>query len=102
MVNIGNFSVATIPFIVISVYVIIELLKRCAFPNNEKFRKLIPIVAAVLGIGISLLTFFTAPELLPITNWYDAALMGVASGLSAVGINQLGKQLIKGGEDNDS
>jgi hypothetical protein len=95
MVEIYGYSVATIPIVAASVYAIIEFLKYFFFENNEKFKKFIPVFSAFLGGVITVVTFFVSPESVPCTAWYGALLMGCASGLSAVGINQIKKQAEK-------
>jgi hypothetical protein len=40
--------------------------------------------------------------LLPVPTWYAAVIMGMASGLSAVGVNQIKKQMSNGGEKSGS
>lgn len=88
-------EVVTIPAIVIFVYAITEIIKRLAFQNSEKFKKIIPIFAGILGIISGIIVFFAFPEIMPAENWYSAIIIGFASGLSAVGINQIPKQIIK-------
>ena len=95
MVEIYGYSIATIPAVASAVYGIIELLKRFVFCENEKFRKFIPLLAALLGALITLIAFLVSPDLIPATSWYSSVLIGLASGLSAVGINQIKKQAEK-------
>ena len=103
MVEIYGYSIATIPAVASSVYGIIELLKRFVFYENEKFRKFIPMLAALMGAIITLIVFFVSPDLIPATSWYSSVLLGLASGLSAVGVNQIKKQAErKDGEDADT
>lgn len=95
MVEIYGYSIATIPVVAAVVYGIIEFLKYFFFENNEKFKKFIPVFAAVLGGAITVVAFFADPGVIPASQWYGALLMGCASGLSAVGINQIKKQTQK-------
>ena len=95
MVDVYGYSIATIPIICTIVYAVVEFLKYFFFSNSEKFMKNIPLLAAILGGVISLVVFFVAPELIPCASWYSSILMGCASGLSAVGINQIKKQAEK-------
>lgn len=95
MVEIYGYSIATIPAVASAVYGIIELLKRFVFCENEKFRKFIPLFAALLGALITLIAFLVSPDLIPATSWYSSVIIGLASGLSAVGINQIKKQAEK-------
>ena len=99
MVEIYGYSIATIPAVASAVYGIIELLKKFVFCENEKFRKLIPLVAALLGAIITLVVFFVSPYLIPAKSWFSSILIGLASGLSAFGVNQIKKQSEKKEED---
>lgn len=98
MVEIYGYSIATLPVIVTLVYGIIEFLKHFVFCQNEKFKKYIPVVSTALGGIIGIIIFFVRPEIVPVATWYGAMLMGCASGLSAVGVNQITKQMKKGGD----
>ena len=103
MVEIYGYSVATIPVVCAIVYGVIEFVKYLFGSKVDKFKKYIPIVACLLGAIVVLVTHFISPEVVPVANWYSALLVGGASGLSAVGINQIKKQMKKqGGEDNGS
>lgn len=95
MVEIYGYSIATVPAVVTAVYAIIELLKLIWFNNNEKLTRLIPVFSSIIGAILTVVVFFVVPELVPVTEWYSALLMGAASGLSAVGINQIKKQATK-------
>jgi hypothetical protein len=97
----GN-SVITIPFIVGLVYAITEVIKLFLSKKYPDINKFLPIIAGVSGIAISIIIFFVEPEIIPATTWYYSAIIGLASGLSAVGINQVGKQIKKGGEKGGS
>ena len=102
MIEIYGYSVATVPIIVAIVYGIIEFLKHFVFVDNETFKKYIPIVSTVIGGTIGVVAFFAFPEIIPVGSWYGAMLMGCASGLSAVGVNQIKKQIKKGGDKGGS
>ena len=95
MVEIYGYSIATIPVVVALVYAFIEFFKNFVFEENEKFRKCIPVISTVLGGVFTLVAFFVSPDLVPAATWYSALLMGCASGLSAVGVNQIKKQAEK-------
>jgi hypothetical protein len=102
MVDVYGYSIATIPIIVSLVYGIIEFLKYFVLTDVEAWKKYIPIVAAAIGCVLSLCLYFFCPDLLPIPTWYAAVIMGMASGLSAVGVNQIKKQMSNGGEKSGS
>ena len=82
-------GIAPIASIAIVCYVIGGFLKAL---GNEKLDCLIPDICAVFGGGIGVLAFYTIPNYLSATNWLDALAIGAASGLVAVGINQIVKQ----------
>lgn len=100
MVEIYGYSIATIPVIVALVYAIVELLKPCVFNGNERLKRLIPMISGVIGGVLAIVAYFAFPSLVPVAEWYSAALMGIASGLSAVGINQIHKQATKEDESD--
>ena len=102
MVEIYGYSIATLPVIVAAVYGIIEFFKRFVFGDNETFKKYIPVISTVLGGVIGIVTFFAFPESIPVGTWYGSILIGCASGLSAVGVNQIKKQMSNGGEKSGS
>lgn len=102
MIEIYGYSIATIPAVASAVYGIIELLKKFVFCKNEKFRKFIPLVAALLGAIITLIVFLVSPDLIPAASWLSSILVGLASGLSAVGVNQIKKQAEKEEYDVDT
>ena len=88
-------EIATIPIIVTCVYGIVEYLKVLWFNKKPEHKKFIPIVAAGIGAILGLILFFIEPTLVPMKGWYGGIIAGAASGLSAVGINQIGKQFVK-------
>jgi hypothetical protein len=100
MIEVYGYSIATIPVIVALVYGIIELLKPLVFNGKEKLTRLIPLFAGAIGGALSIVVYFAIPELIPTSEWYSALIMGVASGLSSVGVNQIAKQAKK--EDNSN
>ena len=95
MVEIYGYSIITIGIISAAVYAIIECLKLLWLNDREDLKKYIPIIAAAIGGVLGLATYFVCPDVLPSPTWYGAIITGLASGLSAVGINQIPKQLGK-------
>ena len=95
MVEIYGYSIITIGIISAAVYAIIECLKLLWLNDREDLKKYIPIIAAVIGVVLVIATYFVRPDVLPSPTWYGAIITGLASGLSAVGINQIPKQLGK-------
>lgn len=86
-------QIICVPAIVAAVYWIIELYKVLA--KKEKLLKIIPLIAGALGGGLGIVLFYAAPEIVIADTWYIALVIGVASGLAAVGENQIFKQLKK-------
>ena len=84
----------SVPGIAIVVYAIIEVLKY-TFNNSEKFKRLIPITAVVLGAILGISCYYLIPNIVPTDNILMALLIGSASGLSATGTNRIFKQLNK-------
>lgn len=60
-----------------------------ASPINDKY---IPIIVGVCGGILGVLGMYVIPDF-PATNVIDAIAVGISSGLSATGLNQIGKQL---------
>lgn len=63
--------------------------------KNETLDKFIPIISGLFGGIVAIIVLFTIPGYLSATNWLDAFATGAASGLVAVGINQIYKQFTK-------
>lgn len=78
--------------IVILCYMLCAFLKALGKETLDKF---IPIISGVFGGIIAIIVFYTIPGYLTATNWLDAFATGAASGLVAVGINQIYKQFTK-------
>ena len=97
MIEIYGYSIITIPIISTLVYGLMELFKYVFGNEKPKANKYIPIIAALLGGAFAILAFFFMPEIVPCATWYTALIMGMASGLSAVGVHQIKKQIGGGG-----
>lgn len=91
-------EIVSIPVIATAIYGIIEAYKMVF--NTEKAKRIIPIIAGVLGVALGIAAFYFCPAILPTDNVFIAAIIGLASGLGSVGINQIGKQLTKKDGDN--
>lgn len=85
---------ASVPAIAAVVYFIAELIKYTA-NYNEKVKRSIPLISAVLGIACGLVCFYLIPCIVPADNAIVAAVIGAASGLTATGFNQIIKQVKK-------
>ena len=59
-----------------------------------KIDKFIPAIVGVVGAGCGVLGFFVMPGF-PADNIIDALAVGIVSGLSSTGVNQIYKQLTK-------
>ncbi len=89
-------EIVSIPAVVTIVYAIIEVYK--AVFKSETAQRVIPIVAGVLGAILGIVAFFACPAIVPTDNAFLAAIMGLFSGLGAVGVNQIYKQATKDGD----
>ncbi|MEG1751906.1 MAG: phage holin family protein [Clostridia bacterium] len=87
-------SMMSVPIILSVVYAIIELLKF-TFKANTKFLNFVPLVSGILGGVFGVISYYFAPTLIPTTNVIHAFLIGIFSGLSATGSNQIFKQITK-------
>lgn len=90
-------EIICVPVIVTLVFVLMEGYKKFIARGREKFIRLIPIIAGTLGVVFGILFYYTVPEMISATNVGVAILVGLASGLSATGCNQIFKQLSKFG-----
>lgn len=102
MVEIYGYSIATMPVIAAIVYGVIDFLKYFVFSGNEIFKKYIPVISTAIGGVSGIVAYFICPEIVPVATWYGSILIGCASGLSAVGVNQIKKQIKKGGDKGGS
>lgn len=65
----------------------------CKTIGNEKLDKFIPVICGTLGAILGVVIFLTIPNFIPAENWAVAVSIGIVSGFSATGINQIWKQL---------
>ena len=86
-VNVGG-AVA----IVIVCYLLAEAIK-IIFNKSEKVKALLPILIAFVGGLTGMLIFGTSPEIMNASNLVEAFIIGIFSGLSSTGSNQIYKQL---------
>ena len=88
-----NFTdITTIPALAAIVYTIIDITKT-AMGGDERFKRFIPLIACILGAICGVVAFYFVPGVLDTQNLLVAIVLGAASGLSATGANQIGKQL---------
>ena len=78
--------------IVVICYLIGEIYK-VLFINKKEIYKLIPIIVSLTGGLFGILIFLTNKELINVDNFWDALLIGLISGASSTGTNQIIKQL---------
>lgn len=81
----------SVPAIAAVVYLLVELIKYTT-NNSEKVLRLIPLLSAVLGLAFGLICFYFVPNVMPTDNLVVAMVIGMASGLTATGFNQIIKQ----------
>ena len=91
-------EITSIPALAAIVYTIIDIAKT-ALGGDERFKRFIPLIACVLGAGCGVVAFYCVPGVMETENLLVALILGAASGLSATGANQIGKQLTHTAED---
>ena len=85
----------SIPIIVLCCYIVVEIYK-VLFKKKKETYKLIPILVAITGGILGILIFLTAPEIMfDVENIWIALGVGIVSGVSSTGTNQIIKQLFK-------
>ena len=92
-------EIISVPAIATIVYWAINLIKYTV-KENEIFKRLIPIISAMLGACLGCVAFYLAPGVIIADNILTAVIIGGASGLTATGTNQIFKQLTKGKEED--
>ncbi len=93
-------SITVIPAIAAVVYTIIDIVKT-ACGGDEKFKRFVPLISAVLGAICGVVSFYFIPGVIDTGNLLVAIIIGASSGLSATGLNQTVKQLTKKNEEDD-
>lgn len=93
----------SVPIIVVCCYIVGEIYKF-VFKDKKEAYKLIPILVSILGGILGILIYLTAPGMiLNATNIWIALGIGVVSGASSTGANQVIKQMFKKSDaSNDS
>ncbi len=92
-----------LPIIMICSYIIGEIFK-VIFKKKKDYYKLIPILVSITGGLLGILIYLTNPEvILNASNIWVALEIGIVSGASSTGANQLIKQTFKkeGDESNE-
>ena len=85
----------SVPIIVLCSYIVGEIYK-VIFKRKKELYKLIPILVAIVGGVLGVLIYLTSPEMIfNVDNLWIALGIGIISGFSATGTNQVIKQLFK-------
>ena len=90
-------EIVCVPVIVSIVYTLMSIYKSYIAKSNEKLIRFIPLIGGLIGIILGITFFYAFPQLIVATNIVTAILVGLASGLSATGCDQIFKQLTKYG-----
>ena len=89
----------SVPIIVLCSYIVGEIYK-VIFKRKKDAYKLIPILVAIVGGVLGVLIYLTSPEMIfNVDNVWIALGIGIISGFSATGTNQVVKQLINKGKE---
>lgn len=89
-----------VPSIAVLVYFLISLYKETIAVGREKYLRVIPMIAGLMGLGLGILVFYTTPHIIHADNIIEAMIIGLTSGLAATGTNQIFKQLNNGKKTN--
>ena len=92
-------EIICVPAIVAVVYVLIEAYKGLLAKGREKWLNFIPVIATVLGGILGVVIYFVIPQIIIADNVWVALIVGLCSGLSSTGTNQIFKQLKQYGID---
>ena len=76
----GMFKIAFIPITAIIVYVILAIYKKLIGEKTGTSRKIIPVMALLLGLLLSFFTYTVFPEIIPTTTMLSTAVVGMVSG----------------------
>lgn len=82
-----------IPAVVVVAYFVGLVIKTLG--TSEKLDKWIPVICGATGMVVTMAVYLTTPGFIPADNWVVALAIGIVSGLSATGANQIYKQLSK-------
>ena len=90
-----------IPLIILICYIFGEIYK-VIFKKNKQIYKLIPLLVSLLGGLLGVILYKNEPSMiLEANNSYVALLLGIISGASSTGANQIVKQVFMKGKDNN-
>jgi len=91
MLNLSE--ILTLPSIAAMVYTVMDIFKTVVGEDNEKYKRLIPGLACVLGAVTGIVCFSASGNAAESDNVLMSVILGAASGLSSTGIHQAAKQL---------
>lgn len=94
-------EIVSVPVIIGIVYFVMEVYKALVKNAPAVWTNLIPVWAAILGLGLGVIAYFFVPAIMPADDILTAILIGLASGLGAVGVHQVGKQIADASKDGD-
>ena len=90
-----------IPLIILLCYIFGEIYK-VIFKKNKQIYKLIPLLVSLLGGILGVILYKCEPSMiLEANNIYIALFIGLISGASSTGANQIVKQVFMKGKDNN-
>ena len=95
MENAGE--VGTVPVIAAIVYGGMAVYKQLMAEKPAVWTSLIPVWAGILGMALGIVAFYVVPEYMPADNILMAVLIGLSSGLTATGADQVYRQIKKSG-----
>ena len=90
--DISSLGIAGVAVITVICFLVGQVVKATGLDN-----KWIPIICGIVGAALGIAGMFIMPDF-PAGDYLTAAAVGIVSGLAANGINQVYKQLSKGGE----
>lgn len=82
----GIFAILGLVYIAMAIYR--RLVKD---QSNGVWRRLIPMWAVLIGMGLGLIFFESVPEVMPTTNLLTSIILGGITGWAAVGANQFAR-----------
>ena len=88
-------EIICVPAIVSITYALVELYKKWIAKGRENWLNFIPLIALVIGGVLGVAIFYIMPQIIIAPDVWWALVVGLCSGLSATGTNQIFKQLAK-------
>ena len=85
-------EICTAPIITALCYGIIEILKRVL--DHQRMKNAYPLISALIGASLGVVAHFAEPALMMSDSLFGSALVGMLSGLSATGGNELLRRIL--------